>query len=88
MKAKFQTWWSTPATPADRGWAFVLGAWAVVWFGLIGRLVIGGLPVPFAELFWYAVATSVAVAFAGLFFPKTVRLISFPFAFIALPGGS
>ncbi|MDR7150958.1 hypothetical protein J2W49_002931 [Hydrogenophaga palleronii] len=87
-RAKFQSWWHAPATPADRAWAFVLGAWAGLWLGLIGRLIIGGTPVPLVEVFWYAIAMAVALAVSGLIFPKTVRCISFPFAFFGLSGGN
>lgn len=87
-RARFLSWWNAPTTPADRAWGFALGAWAGLWLGVIGHLVFDGSPVPLEALIWYAVATAVALAVAGLLFPKIVRCIAFPFAFFGVSAGS
>lgn len=85
---RFHSWWRRPATPADRVWAVVLGAWAGLWLGAIGRLVLGEMPVSLRELAWFAVASAGVLAACGLVFPKTVRCISFPFSFLGASSGA
>lgn len=84
--ARFRSWWRAPATAADRAWAFVLGAWAGLWLGALGRLALGRFPVPIGDLFWFAVASAIGLSVAGLFFPKTIRCIAFPFSFFGVVG--
>lgn len=85
---QFKTWWRKPATPADRFFSVLLGAWAGLWIGVIGRLFVGEMPVGLGELFRVAVITAAVLGFCGAVFPKTVSCIAFPFAFLGVSGGS
>ncbi len=83
---QFKTWWSSRATLADRLWAFVSGAWAGLWLGAIGHIVVSDLPMSMTALFWFAVSAALVLGVAGLIFPKAVRCISFPFLFLSIFG--
>lgn len=84
---QFQAWWRAPSTPAERISSIVLGGWAGLWIGGLGRIALGQLPIPLGEVFWAAIAVAVLLAAAGAVFPKLVRCLCFPFAFFGAAGG-
>ena len=88
IPAQFQVWWRRPTSPIERLGAFLLGAWAGLWLGVIGRLVLGAMPIPLEELFWFAAGTAIALAVLGLVFPKYVTCIAYPFSFLGITGST
>ena len=79
----FRAWWRAPPTVMDRVLSSFLGGWAGLWIGAIGRIIIGPASLP--ELLQYSVGTAIALLAMGALFPKTMRIVAFPFAFIGAP---
>lgn len=65
----------------------MIGAWAGVWIGGLGR-VIYETPVSFSEVGKFALLGAISAAIIGVIFPKTSRFVFYPFAFFGFGGGS
>lgn len=88
QRRRFLAWWRAPATVSDRVLSAIMGAWAGLWIGGLGRMLVTSTSVPLAEVFWFAVGGGLWLAAAGAVFPKAVRCIALPFAFFGVGGGS
>src|SRR5437899_12182515 len=75
---RFRLWWRAPATRKDRIMGVVVGAIGCFWIGVLGRIILGPLPVPVSTLGWWAAASVAIGGVLGVFFPKVVywRLLS------------
>ncbi len=78
--AAFQTWWKTPATTRDRTAGVMVGGLGGFWIGLIGRIVIGALPVDLLVAVAWGIGTAVLLAAVGYRYPKPAICFLFPFA--------
>jgi len=83
---RFRLWWRAPATRKDRIMGVVVGAIGCFWIGVLGRIILGPLPVPVSTLGWWAAASVAIGGVLGVFFPKVVCCVCFPFSTIG--GGS
>lgn len=77
---KFRNWWSAPNTRKERMTAAVVGAIGGFWIGLLGRIMIGELPVSFSEAGYWALGAAMIFSLTGVLFPKAVLCICFPFS--------
>jgi hypothetical protein len=50
------------------------------WIGILGRLVLGSMPVSFSTLGWWALGSTFFGVFLGILFPKSVSVVCFPFS--------
>jgi len=64
-----QQWWRRPLRHQDEGAAVVIGAFVGSWFGLLGRLMLGPMPVPITPLLWWAVGGIVTGDVLAVHFP-------------------
>src|SRR6267378_1186779 len=60
----------------------VLGAVGCFWIGVLGRIILGPLPVPVSTLGWWAAASVAIGVVLGVLFPKVVCCVCFPFSTI------
>lgn len=77
---KLREWWSAPATAKDRAVGAVVGGFGGFWIGVLGRMILGALPVSLGEVAIWALATAMCGIGAGIAFPKPVTVILFPFS--------
>lgn len=87
FKKRFLAWWSRPATSKERMNASLLSAWAGLWFGAIFCLLLQETPVSLVVIAKWSAAGSVLSAAMGAIFPRVMRCVSFPFAFLGVGGG-
>jgi hypothetical protein len=85
-KLSFSEWWRAATTPADRIWGFIYGAFGGLWIGLLGRVLLGPMPVSFSVAGQWALGGAVLLALVGIPFPKVVSCVAFPFAFSGFGG--
>lgn len=76
----FRVWWHKPATPKDRFLGAMVGGFGCFWIGVLGRLLIGPMPVTFSTLVAWAVGSLFVGVVLGVLFPKSVSVVCFPFA--------
>ena len=74
-------WFAEPASPADRLLSAVIGTWAGVWIGGLGR-VFYETPVSFMSVGKFALGGAITCMLVGAVFPKYSRIAFYPFAFI------
>jgi len=82
-KERFQAWWQKPVTKSYRVSSGLLGLWAGIWIGGLGR-VFYQTPVSFNVIGYFALFGAIAGAIIGSSFPKGSRFISLPFAFMGV----
>ncbi len=80
MLQRFFIWYRAPATRKDRIRAAIIGALGGFWIGLLGRILLGSLPVSFSVAGWWAMGSAATGLVLGLLFPKTVTCICYPFS--------
>ena len=61
-----------------------MGALAGLWVAVIGRLVLGDMPVAFAVLAEFAMIGAGCGVVLGAAFPKIVLILGFPFASLGI----
>ena len=76
----FAEWWRTPITRKVRLKGSVIGGFGCFWVGVLGRLLIGPMPVDLSVIGWWALGSLIAGIFAGLIFPKAVLCVFYPFS--------
>lgn len=76
---QFRAWWSQPAIGRDRFLGAFVGVFAGLWIGALARIMLGDLPVSFADVLDYALLGAGAGLLLGLVFPKAVLVIGYPF---------
>lgn len=81
---KFRTWWSAPNTLKDRITAAIVGSIGGFWIGLLGRILIGELPVSFSETGYWALGTALMFSMLGVIFPKVILCLCFPFSIFGI----
>ena len=82
--ADFKAWWQRPPTARDRVLGAFVGALAGLWVAVIGRLVLGDMPVAFAVLAEFAMIGAGCGVVLGAAFPKIVLILGFPFASLGI----
>lgn len=76
----FREWWPAPTTTRDRFVGATIGGMGCFWIGILGRLLLGPLPVSLPTLGWWALGSVVVGITLGLLFPKVVSVVCFPFS--------
>jgi hypothetical protein len=76
----FQMWWRAPVTRRDRIAGVAVGAVGCFWIGVLGRIMLGTLPVSLAALGWWALGSIVVGIVVGALFPKATACLCFPFS--------
>ena len=80
MLRAFNEWWRQPLRTVDRVGAMGIGAFGGVWIGVLGRMFLGPMPVAFSTLGYWALGSIIVGAVLGIFFPRVVRVVLYPFA--------
>jgi hypothetical protein len=78
--SEFRAWWHKPATTRDRVLGVFVGLFAGFWVGVLGRIILGEMPVSFATLAEFAMIGAGTGLVLGATFPKAVLILGFPFA--------
>jgi hypothetical protein len=78
----FSEWWHKPVTVRHRVLAASIGAFGGFWVGLLGRLLLGPMPIEFSTLVYWSVGGILLGIAAGLVFPRAITIILFPFSTI------
>jgi hypothetical protein len=76
----FAEWWREPPTKPDRLLAFIVGGIGGFWVGLLGRVLLGPMPVSSTAVFEWAFGVAAFLALAGIAFPKPVTVALLPFS--------
>ena len=84
MVTKFKEWWSRPVQTKDRVAAAFVGAMGGFWIGILGRLFLGPMPVAFTALGYWAIGSVIVGVILGLFFPKPVTVVLYPFSIFGI----
>src|SRR5262245_20056763 len=80
---RFKTWWHAPATKRDRVISAILGIWAFLIIGVVIAFAIApNHSLSLAALVYWALGSMACGATLGALFPKVIRCIALPFAFI------
>ena len=87
-RQRFIQWWRTPATWKDRALGALVGGIACFWIGVLGRIILGPLPVSISVLAWWALASVGIGVVLGLVFPKATTCVLFPFTTIGIGSGT
>ena len=85
---KSKEWWQAPIKPGERFTSSIISGFAGFWIGGLGRIILGPPSVTLENLFYFALGGVVLFMALGAAFPKTMRIISFPFAIFGITGGS
>jgi hypothetical protein len=80
LKDRFLTWWQAPITARDRSTGVMVGAFAGLWIGALGRMIVAQDAVGIGELGLFALGGAIVFAAIGWRFPKAVTVLLFPFA--------
>lgn len=84
MLTSFNQWWRRPLRTRDRVGAVAIGVIGGFWVALLGRLILGPMPVSFSVLAFWAIWGVVAGAVLGVIFPRIISVILYPFAFLGI----
>lgn len=76
----FREWWRRPATAKDRVTSGVIGAFGGFWVGILGRMILGPMPISIETLAWWALGSIICGAILGVLFPKVIGTLLFPFS--------
>ena len=82
----FADWWHAPITRKDRLLGAFIGGLGCFWIGVLGRLILGPMPVSLSTIGWWAICSVVVGVMLGIFFPKVTTCVCFPFS--TFGGGS
>jgi hypothetical protein len=77
---KFIAWWNAPNTKKDRYIAAIVGAFGGFWIGALGRIMLGETPVLISDVGLWALVGIILFSLLGVFFPKAILCICFPFS--------
>ena len=84
MITKFRVWWNRPLQTKDRLVAVFIGAIGGFWVCVLGRLIIGPMPVAFTTLGNRAIGGMIVGVILGIIFPKPVTVLLFPFSIFGI----
>ncbi len=88
-KERFNTWWYSPVTRADRITSAICGAWAFLIIGLVAGFALAPAhTLSLIGIGYLAIGSLVSGVVLGALFPKVIRCIAFPFVFIGIGGSS
>lgn len=87
MLTSFNQWWRRPLRRRDRIGAVAIGAIGGFWVGLLGRLMLGPMPVSLATLGYWAIGSIVVGIILGVIFPRAVSVVLYPFSFLGVGSG-
>jgi len=76
----FRSWWQAPATTKDRVLGATIGGIGGFWIGVLGRIILGPLPVSASILGWWAAGGVTVGVVLGVLFPKVMGCVCFPFS--------
>jgi hypothetical protein len=82
----FVDWWHAPITQKDRALGALVGGLGSFWIGVLGRILLGPLPVSLSTIGWWALGSVVVGVMLGIIFPKVTTCVCFPFSVFG--GGS
>lgn len=86
MLTFFNQWWRRPLRKRDRISAIAIGAVGGFWVGVLGRLMVGSMPVPISTLGYWAAGSFVTGAILGVMFPRAVNIVLYPFSLFTIGG--
>ena len=86
MLTSFNQWWRRPLRKRDRVGAVAIGAIGGFWVGLLGRLMLGSMPVSLSTLGYWAIGSVVVGVVLGVLFPRVVSVVLYPFSFLGVGG--
>ena len=87
MITSFNQWWQRPLRTRDKIGAVFIGAIGGFWISLLGRLMLGQMPVSFSVLLYWAIGGIIIGIILGALFPRTVSVLLYPFALLGIGGG-
>jgi hypothetical protein len=87
-RQRFIEWWRAPVTRKDRVLGAVVGGIACFWIGVLGRIMVGPLPVSLDVLAWWALGSVAVGVVLGIVFPKATTCALFPFTTIGIGSGT
>jgi hypothetical protein len=76
----FTEWWRSPVTRKVRLQGSVVGGLGGFWYGVLGRLLIGPMPVDLSVIGVWALGSVIVGTIAGIAFPKATICICYPFS--------
>jgi hypothetical protein len=79
-KETFVHWWLAPSTRKDRVRGAIVGSLGSFWIGILGRIILGTLPISISTLGWWALGSVLTGIVLGITFPKVTTCICFPFS--------
>jgi len=87
-KQRFIGWWRAPITRKDRAVGALVGGLGCFWVGVLGRIILGPLPVSLEILAWWALGSVAIGVILGLVFPKATTCVTFPFSTFGIGSGT
>ena len=87
-RQRFIEWWGAPVTRRDHVLGAVIRGIACFWIGVLGRIMVGPLPVSLDVLAWWALGSIAVGVVLGVVFPKVTTCVLFPFTTIGVGSGT
>ncbi|GHU29046.1 hypothetical protein AGMMS50256_12960 [Betaproteobacteria bacterium] len=66
----------------------VIGGIGCFWVGVLGRIILGPLPVSLEVMVWWALGSIAIGVFLGIIFPKATTCVAFPFSTFGIGSGA
>lgn len=85
-KHVFLEWWQRPATRRDRVTGTFVGGFGFLWIGVLGRIMLGPMPISLVDIAWWALASIGVGVVLGVCFPKVITCMCFPFSIFGIGG--
>ena len=83
---EFLEWWRAPTTRKDRIVGAIVGGLGCLWIGVLGRMMLGPMPITLVAIGWWALFSICIGVILGVSFPKYVTCICFPFSVFGVGG--
>jgi hypothetical protein len=87
-RQRFVEWWRAPVKWKDRILGAAVGGIACFWIGVLGRILLGPMPVSLDVLAWWAVGSLAIGIVLGILFPKATTCALYPFTTFGIGSGT